>query len=377
MKKFEELVNDKDFEGIIVILDNDSNILNANDKFLNLLGMTFNEIREKNIVDLIVPDEKTLFFDLDYKQGVSNILTLKFYHKSGAFRFFSFSILNFIKHKILFGNTLKKDFVAKTYDYLSSNNSTINSVFDKIEVNDIKDLLNFEDNTLTLFLSLIPIEVWVKDRLGKYIYVNENFTKATGVPYDMCIQKDDFQLFSSDTAISFVEADELAKKAGKKISFSFENTDKSMASFAEVTKVPVYNKTNEYIGLLGFSVNTSHSKLSEKHLEDEKNRLTYIIKNIDVFVFELSPQFEFLFLSDRLKKLINFDVMNSDLMNAFQKEQRTVEVDEKLNLAFNGEKVSVITNISGKTIQFNLTPIENIFGTYNIIGFGEEIIKER
>ena len=134
MDEFKSLLENTDFEGIVVMLDNKSNIISANDNFVKLLGFTFDEIKEKNIIDLIVPDEKALFFDLVYNQDVSNILTIKFYHKSGAFRFFSFSILNFHKHKILFGNTLKKDFLARKYDYFNDNDTKIKKIFKKIMI---------------------------------------------------------------------------------------------------------------------------------------------------------------------------------------------------------------------------------------------------
>ena len=105
MRKLKELLDDKVFSGIIVVLDNKSNIIDANNEFLSLLGFTFEDIDNKHITDLIVPDEKSLFLDLVFVQDISKTINLKFYHKSGAFRSFSFSIVNFENYKILFGNT--------------------------------------------------------------------------------------------------------------------------------------------------------------------------------------------------------------------------------------------------------------------------------
>ena len=370
MKNYKQLVDDKVFGGIIVVLDNKSNIVDANNEFLSLLGFTFNDISDKNIVDLIVPDEKSMFLDLTFINGVSNIMTLKFYHKSGAFRFFSFSIFNFDNYKLLIGNTLKKDFLAKKFEYTRKSNYNIDKVFENIEANNIRDLLSFEGNSLSLLLDLMPIEVWVKDKLGKYVFVNETYTVATKIKNEDCILKDDFQLFSKETAKSFIETDELARKSGKKISYNFETIDENLSSFAEVTKIPIYNNVGKYIGMLGFSVNTSYSKATEIMLQKEKDRLLFVLDNIEALVFEISSSYELLFVSGKLKKLLDFDMDNKEIMELFLKSPKTSEAREKLELALNGEKVIINAMIMEKQISFSLNPVKNNDGSYNIVGFG-------
>ena len=237
-------------------------------------------------------------------------------------------------------------------------------------VNDIRELLSFEENPLTLILDIMPMEVWVKDRIGKYVYINDTYTKATGIKLEDCLLKDDYQLFSSDTAKAFVEADELAIKSGKKISFSFENVDKTLASFAEVTKIPIYNNVGKYIGLLGFSINTSYSKSTEILLEKEKARLKYIMENINEFVFEVNSNGDLLYASEKIKKLLGSGLNNKEIMDLFFNSNKTLEAKEKLKLALNGEKVLIKSVIMNKEISFSLNPVENSDGSFNIIGFG-------
>lgn len=370
MRRVKELLDDKAFGGIIVILDNKSNIIDANNEFLSLLGFDFEDIYNKHITDLIVPDEKSLFLDLVFVQDISNTMTLKFYHKSGAFRFFSFSIMSFDNYKILFGNTLKKDFLAKKFEYTSKNETNIEKIFKNIEVNDIKELLSFEGNSLSLLLDLMPIEVWVKDKMGKYVFVNEQYTKSTGVTPEASILKDDFQLFAKETAKSFMETDDLAKKSGKKISFSFENNDEKFATYSEVTKIPIYNNSGKYIGMLGFSVNTSHSKATELLLQQEKKRLMFVLDNIDGLIFEINSKSELVFVSGNLRKLLGIDITNAKLMDLFLRNRKTTAAREKLNLSLSGKKVSVEMTILKQLLSFTLNPVENIDGTYNIVGFG-------
>ncbi len=375
MKHYIELLNDKSFSGIIVILDNKSNIIDANANFTSLLGYSLEEIMNTNIIEMIVPDEKSLFFDLNYTQDISNTMTLKFYHKSGAFRFFSFSIMNFDKYKILFGNTLQKDFLAKKYEYLSEKTEQIGNVFDNIDADDIKDVLSFQGNSLSLLLDLMPIEVWVKDRFGKYIFVNRTLLEATGFKFTDYLLKDDFQIFSAETAKSFVETDELTKISGKKISFNFETSDEQLSSYAEVTKIPIYNKARKYIGLLGFSINTSYSKATEVLLQKEKDRLLFVLDNIDGMIFEIDSNSKLQFISGNFKKMIGFEMKNDEIMNIFFKSTSTISAQEKLKLALSGQKIIVEAKIMGKTFSFNLTPIKNDFGSYNVVGFGSLVLN--
>lgn len=370
MENYKELLNDKSFSGIIVILDNKSNIIDANEQFLSLLGFAFEDISNKHITELIVPDEKSLFLDIVYTQDVSNTMTLKFYHKSGAFRFFSFSIMNFDNYKILFGNTLKKDFLARKYEYKSEKKTSIEGIFENIVVSDIRELLSFDNNPLSLLLDLMPIEIWVKDKIGKYVFVNETYSLATGVKLEDCLMKDDYQLFAKETAKSFVETDDLAINSGKKISFSFENSDEKFATFAEVTKIPMFNNEGKYIGMLGFSVNTSHSRATEILLKQEQDRLLFVLDNIEGMVFEINSKSELEFVSGNLRKLLGFDMDNNKLMDLFMRSSKTVIAREKLNLALNGKKVFVEAKIMDKKINFSLNPIRNNDGSFNIVGFG-------
>jgi PAS domain S-box-containing protein len=373
MEYYKELLNDKSFSGIIVILDNKSNIIDTNEQFLNLLGYNFEDVLNRHITDLVVPDEKSLFFDLVYTQDISNNMILKFYHKSGAFRFFSFSILNFDKQKILFGNTLKKDFLAKKYEYVSKKNELIENIFENIDADDIKEVLSFQDNSLSLLLDLMPVEIWVKDKLGKYIFINETFIKATGMSFTESILKDDYQLFSPETAKSFVETDELAKSSGKKLSYNYETSDEKLASFAEVTKIPIYNKKGKYIGLLGFSVNTTYTKSTEILLQKEKERLLFVLANLNVMVFEINPKQELIFISENLRKLLGMKMENKDLIDLFFANKNNVNAREKLNLAFNGEKVIIEIEIMEKLVSFKINPVKNNEGTYNIIGITNNV----
>lgn len=373
MEYYKELLNDKSFSGIIVILDNKSNIIDTNEQFLNLLGYNFEEVLNRHITDLVVPDEKSLFFDLIYTQDISNNMILKFYHKSGAFRFFSFSILNFEKQKILFGNTLKKDFLAKKYEYVSEKNELIKNIFENIEADDIKEVLSFQDNSLSLILDLMPVEIWVKDRLGKYIFINEAFQNATGMSFAEFVLKDDYQLFTPETAKSFVETDELAKTSGKKLSYNFETSDEKLASFAEVTKIPIYNNKGKYIGLLGFSVNTTYTKSTEILLQKEKERLLFVLANLDVMVFEINPKQELIFISENLRKLLGMKMENKDLINLLFDNNKNINAKEKLNLAFNGEKVIIEIEIMEKLVLFKLNPVKNNEGTFNIIGITNNV----
>ena len=148
-----------------------------------------------------------------------------------------------------------------------------------------------------------------------------------------------------------------------------------MASFAEVTKIPLYNNLNKYIGMIGFSINTSHIKASEFELKRENKKLMVILDNIKGLAFEINSQSKLLFVSGTLKDLLGFKMGNDSLMELFLTSPKTVEAREKIKLVLNGQKVVIDTFINGKNIVFTLIPVKNSDGTFNIIGIGNVVMN--
>jgi len=371
MKDFNITIDNDNYSGIVVVVDKHQKIMKANKIFLNLLGYRIDEIIGKPLADLIIPDEKSLFFELFLKKDIATFKSLKFYHKSGAFRYFSITLLDLLDYKIVVGNSIKKEYSATKYVHLNNIHLGEHNLFKNIESENIRDLISFDNNAISLLLNLLPIEVWIKDKLGKYIFVNDKYSTAISTTNKEIFMKDDFQCFDSEVAKAFLATDNQAIESGKSITFSFETDSKYLRGFAEVTKIPIFNKFNEYIGILGFSIDTTNMKSTEKGLYEKIKRNEFIFENAAGIIFELNSQGDIIFASGKLAKKFKFEVDESEYLSAFDLKDRSSELYEKVTLALNGTEVSFTALFIGKDINFNLIPVKNVDKSYNVIGYGK------
>ncbi len=376
MVDFKSLLDSKEFLGVLIVVDKNLKIVEANNKFLDLLGYSNGLLKGKQIVELIVPSERNLFLDMVYKQDVSNTITLKFYHKSGAFRFFSIAVMNFGENRLIFGTTVQKKYVTSRYEFNSDLSLSIDEIFNNVEVDNIRDLISFENNPVSLILHLLPVEIWVKDKYGKYLFANEQFLKATNKTTEEYYMKDDFQIFDFEVAKSFVETDEEAIKLAKKLTFSFEVDHKDLIAHSEVTKIPIYNKTGKYIGIVGFSLNITHIISAEKKLEEESRSFKHLVDNIEGLIFEINNLGYVTFVSGKLSDKLGFKNDSDEIVNIFEARYATPELKEKVKLALNGVATEINSSIANLNVVFRLNPFKNEDGTYTIAGQGFVLGKE-
>ncbi len=373
MKDFNLLLDNDNFDGIVVILDNHLIIQDANKNFLNLLDYDKRDIINNPITDLIIPDEKSVFLDMAYKKTLSNFISIKFYHKSGAFRFFSITILDLAEHRIVIGKTIKKEFIANNFVHHNELQVDMKKLFENIETDNIRDFISFKDDTISLMFNLLPIEVWIKDKFGKYIFGNEKYTAAIHMEINDILMKDDFELFHSETAKAFLSTDLKSIESGKSLSYSFETNSKNLAGSAEVTKIPIYNKYKKYIGILGFSIDTTHIKSGEKEIVNENTRLKEILGATGSLVFEMNSDGDITYYTGKLSSDLGFDNDNSNSISIFSLIPKSSELTEKIALAYNGVPVSFQANIHGIDVKFSLVPKIDKDGANKIIGFGNKV----
>jgi PAS domain S-box-containing protein len=364
-------MKDKTYIGIIVYLDNELNILDANENFLQLMGYSQGEIVTHKITDLILPKDKSVFYDVMYNSLVTQDITIRMYHKTGAFRFFSLIIQSFDGGFLILGNPIKNDFMG--YDYFTDKPQENLRLGISKEINDIKDLLKFQDDSLNFIMDVLPVDVWIKDKYGKYIYCNEEFTKHTGFKYEEVVGKNDHQIFEREIAIEFEQSDATAIKSGNVFKFVFESKSEQLLTWTEVTKIPLFNDNNEYVGIIGFSVDISSSKNLENKYFEESKRIEVILDNLNGVIFELSPHGKVLFASGRLKEKFEVNLDGETGALDFIKSKDDPHLFEQIRIALGGKEVKFDTYVGDVNVMFTLVPILNKYNTHNLIGYGRII----
>lgn len=371
MNDLKFILKDNSYIGIVVILDHDLNIISANKRFLEMTEYHLHELKDKKFPDLILPKDKSIFYDGLYDNLVTQDITIKLYNKTGAFRFYSLIIQSFDSNFVILGNPIKKEFIG--YDYHSAVQTLKNADFSDVEVEDISDFIGFETGAFKFILNTFPMDIWIKNRYGKYIFVNSTYTSHTGHTQQKAQGKNDYQLFDLDIAKEFESSDNTAIQSKEVLNYIFESKSENLLTWTEVTKIPVFNNKGAYIGIIGFSIDISSYKNLESEYKKSSFRYQELIKRLDELVFEISNKGDFIFLSGALIKELNIDIDQSTTAKDILDKFGTGKDMEKIILALNGEEVQLKLNINGIEIQFDIYPMMISENTYNLIGFGKKV----
>ena len=348
------MFEEDNFSGVIILLDKTLNIIRVNDQFKKLQGYKDIDLYELPFVDIIVPDDKSKYFDATYTVENTKEFTIQCYHKHGAFRYFSFNMINLKDYKVLFGKAIKKEF--KSYTYINESTNYLERAFSNLDVEDISEIIVKEDKNMSMFLSMFPIDIWIKDRYNRYVFVNDAYTYHTGHTLDDVYHRDDFQLFDREIAKGFTSSDNEAIAKGIKINYVFHSSINKILAWTEVTKIPLYNINNKYIGILGFSNDVSQSKLVEEKLNVIISKYKFALNKTNVLVAELDMEGTIIFAGGKLISVFGLDVEHLISKNIFSIHQDDAKIIAQMKRVYKGDIISVPTSMFNQKLMITMYP---------------------
>ncbi len=360
------------YEGIVVTVDEDDQILDCNQHFCDLLGYHKSDLLDLTFLDLIVPEDKAVYNEYTYRHKQSHDITVKLYHKDGAYRFFVLRIHRFDKQNLIFGHTIKRNYQASMYES-GPTTEVLGLLYQTIDAKDISELFHF-DESLSLLLDLMPIDLWIKDRFDRYIFCNKSFTKHTGNALEDIYLKDDFAIYDNDIANAFRNSDEEAKDTKKRIVFSFESKKDNLQAYTEVTKIPVFNRSNEYIGIIGYSVDITDERKVETTLKQEREKVSFLLDRIEGIVFEINHEGHLVQMRGQLAQYFESQ-KNTDLPSNLSLDQADDVFGEKIRLALQGKQSSMQHTVDNVLVEFTFYPFSNANGTYHVLGYGKQVTE--
>jgi PAS domain S-box-containing protein len=120
----------------------------------------------------------------------------------------------------------------------------------------------------TTLVDAFPDIVFFKDSHGAFVYANPAFERLYGYTLEQIKGKTDFDFLTQEEAEYFAARDREALAAGEKtVSEAWqlnELTDEKECY--ETTKVPVYSKQGQLLGLLGIVRNVTSQRRAEEVL---------------------------------------------------------------------------------------------------------------
>lgn len=129
---------------------------------------------------------------------------------------------------------------------------------------------------LETVLNKLPFEIWYKNVLGEYVYVNEAFAEGVGLSVDECIGKRDFEIFNDEMAVKYRQAD---------WDFLF-GEGKSAKQFNQDGKQPtmefrasVEDENKNFEGIVGCDIEGKLAEIQSLLLQNNKSIFRSVFEN--------------------------------------------------------------------------------------------------
>ncbi|WP_297417544.1 HD domain-containing phosphohydrolase [Clostridium sp.] len=142
--------------------------------------------------------------------------------------------------------------------------SNINAIKQKEKV------IEEQENILKVVMETLPGMVFYKDRNGKYVYANKEFEKFyNGNGIEELVGKTNFDIHpTEELAEKYTREDNYVIKNKQSIcAQTILNTDEGKEIYTEAIKVPVMDKNDDVVGVVGLILDITEKKEAEEKLK--------------------------------------------------------------------------------------------------------------
>ena len=158
-------------------------------------------------------------------------------------------------------------------------------------VNEADQARRQSDRLFAAFMNNLPALAWIKDVQGRYLYLNEAFTKAFGVDFEQWRYKADHDVLPASTAMQFEANDARVMKTHKAV-LTVETAPYADGMHERlVSKFPIIDEAGHLDLLGGVAVDLTDRKRIETALRESEERFREVTEHIQ----------EVFWLSDTLK----------------------------------------------------------------------------
>ncbi len=230
-----------------------------------------------------------------------------------------------------------------------------------------------------LILDNYPAFIYLKDKNGKYLFVNSKWSDSFHLANEKVKGKTDFEIFCPEIAASFIKNDKEVLESGQTIdrneNIPFEDGTRSYQSI----KFPVRNRQGDIFALCGISIDITARKNAEVEKEklqkqlqqaqkmesvgrlaggvahDFNNMLTAIMGYAELILMQMSPESPFYNYLEEIKKVAE---RSSDLtaqLLAFARRQNIQPKAMDLNKSVSG-MFNMLKRLIGEDVLLEWKP---------------------
>jgi PAS domain S-box-containing protein len=174
-----------------------------------------------------------------------------------------------------------KDVAIKASAFELRGKKLVQGIFrDVTEQKKAEEKMTYERGLFNVLMDNIPDPIYFKDTKSRFIRVNRASCPGLGVKDpEEAIGMTDFDFAPEELAKQFYADDQLVMKSGKPIIGKEEvMIDKISRKWYSATKVPIKDKNNKVIGLVGISRNITKLKEAEEELKLHSDHLEELVE---------------------------------------------------------------------------------------------------
>lgn len=153
-----------------------------------------------------------------------------------------------------------EDFVAKPFD----STEVLARIKMLVHVKSLNDKLSEVITQQQAILDNIPNIAWLRDSEGRYIAVNEPFSRMFGLTPGDLVGKDDYDIYPPELAAKYEKDFKSVMEIGTRTYLEESRVDQEgKIHYVEKIKTPIFNDTGVVIGIIGIA----HDITSRKEIE--------------------------------------------------------------------------------------------------------------
>jgi PAS domain S-box-containing protein len=246
-----------------------------------------------------------------------------------------------------------------------------------------------DSQLLSSLIHSLPLNVFAKDRDGRFIFANEFYCKSVGKNYKEVIGKDDFEIHPGELAEKYRKDDKRIMSTSH--AESIEEPWQSLGAeygYIQVIKSPLFNNRKEVIGVIGIFWDITDRKKTEIELAEERNLLRTLIDIVPGYIYVKDRESRFILANKAVASLMgaidteeligksDFDFYSDSDAGNFRSDEQQIIKEEKSLV----DKEESFYSPDGQLewLLTNKVPLRNIEGEIiGIVGMALNITKRR
>ncbi len=188
---------------------------------------------------------------------------------------------------------------------ISGQNRMLAIVRDITERKRAEEALSQRGSYLTAIIENQPGLVWLKDKEGRFLAVNQAFARSCGMDKpEEVLGKTDPDIWPEELAAKYMADDKAVITTGAPIAVEEAISDRGEMKWFETFKTPVLNKDGQILGTSGYARDITERKRAERALEESEAKFRSYIESAPLAIF----------VADRQGRLMDFNPAATDLL---------------------------------------------------------------